>query len=106
MITGDFERIAVRHLARNARKAIPDRLALAILEGGALDLRRGRRDAPHKISGEMEMGRRAHQLKRKILYPVRAFSPVAPVSGWRNAGQRPAPLPAAAPAGGMLSSEL
>ena len=52
VVAGDVERVAVQHLAGNARKTVPYRLALAVTEGRALDLRRRRRGAPNEVAGE------------------------------------------------------
>ena len=56
VVAGDIAVAAVGDLAGRVRKAIPDRLAAAILIPGALDLVRRCSSAPHKVLGKHELG--------------------------------------------------
>ncbi len=57
-IAGDVTRVAVLDLARRAGEAVPDRLAPAVLPGGAFDLVRGGRGSPAEAAREDDTARR------------------------------------------------
>ena len=52
VIAGHIRSVAAQHPAGLARETVPDRLALAVLEGRALDLRGGGRHAPDEVLRE------------------------------------------------------
>jgi hypothetical protein len=61
VVAGDVERVAAGDLAGDSREAIPDGFALAVLEGGAFDLGRGRGHAEDEGGGE-RTGVREHRV--------------------------------------------
>ncbi len=58
VVVGDVAGGVVGNLAGRVRVGVPDRLALAVLVGGALDLVRGRGDAPKEACREGVCGHR------------------------------------------------
>ena len=53
MIAGNLRRVAILDLAREQRKPVPNRFALAIQSCRSLDLSGGGRRAPHEAIGEL-----------------------------------------------------
>jgi hypothetical protein len=56
MVARHVQRVSIVHFARNARETVPDRLALALLEGGSLNLGGGRGRTPDKAGGKRSRG--------------------------------------------------